>query len=149
MSCKQYGYGYYINCIQAAMVRHMNNALKAFDLTKSQEEILRFLRFTDKEHVSQRDIEQFFHISNPTVTGILNRLEEKGYIRRICSPKDKRVRYIESTPKADELTKVIHDNVKIMEQKMSHGLSEEEKEELFVLLEKVKDNVIRKENVNV
>ena len=58
-----------------------------------------YLHFTDKNPVIQKDIEEHFHISNPTVTGILNRLEQKGFIERKQSLKDKRVRTIVLTKK--------------------------------------------------
>ena len=54
----------------------MNEGLKKYDLTKSQRDVLGYLHFTDKDPVIQKDIEEHFHISNPTVTGILNRLEQ-------------------------------------------------------------------------
>ena len=72
----------------------MNEGLKKYDLTKTQRDILGYLHFTDKNPVIQKDIEEHFHISNPTVTGILNRLEQKGFIERKQSLKDKRVRTI-------------------------------------------------------
>ena len=33
-----------------------------------------------KEEVNQRDVERGLSLKNPTVTGLLKRLEEKGYI---------------------------------------------------------------------
>ena len=107
--------------------------------------MLRFLRWTKLEKVSQKDIEEFYHISNPTVTGILNRLEQKGYIRRVISESDKRVHYIESTEKALELEKAVQRSVKLIEAKLVEGLQPDEKEMLFILLEKVTNNVIEKE----
>lgn len=38
----------------------MNEQLKEFDLTKSQLDILRFLKYVKKDHVNQKDIEEFF-----------------------------------------------------------------------------------------
>ena len=81
-------------------------------------------------------------MSNPTVTGILNRLEQKGYIRRIQSQKDKRVHYIEATEKAMEFQKVVNKNVRDFESKISGNLTAQEQETLFVLLEKVAKNLI-------
>ena len=142
MDKRKYGYGFYFKCIQSAIEKNMNETLKVFDLTASQEKVLRFLRWTKLKRVSQKDIEEFYHISNPTVTGILNRLEQKGYIRRIQSQKDKRVHYIEATQKATEFQKVVNKNVREFESKISGNLTPEEQETLFVLLEKVAKNLI-------
>ena len=84
----------------------MNEGLKKYDLTKTQRDILGYLHFTDKNPVIQKDIEEHFHISNPTVTGILNRLEQKGFIERKQSLKDKRVRTIVLTKKLDNRNQV-------------------------------------------
>ena len=86
--------GFYLSLIKKKMDKHMNEGLKKYDLTKTQRDILGYLHFTDKNPVIQKDIEEHFHISNPTVTGILNRLEQKGFIERKQSLKDKRVRTI-------------------------------------------------------
>lgn len=147
MNRRKYGYGFYFKCIQSSIEKHMNETLKDFDLTMSQEKVLRFLRWTKLEKVSQKDIKEFYHISNPTVTGILNRLEQKGYIRRVISDSDKRVHYIESTEKALELEKAVQRSVKLIEAKLVEGLQPDEKEMLFILLEKVTNNVIEKEEV--
>ena len=118
MNNRKYGYGFYFRCIQSQLEKAMNEQLKEFDLTKSQLDILRFLKYVKKDHVNQKDIEEFFHISNPTVTGLLNRMEQKGYVVRIHSPDDKRI-------------------------------SQEERNLLFKLLAKVKDNLIKEEENHV
>ena len=56
-----------------------------YDLTKSQIDVLRILRFSNHP-LCQKDIQDFLHVTNPTVTGLLNRLESKGLIKRICDP---------------------------------------------------------------
>ena len=81
--------GFILVLIKKKMDKHMNEGLKKYDLTKSQRDVLGYLHFTDKEVVIQKDIEEHFHISNPTVTGILNRLEQKGFIERKLNQKIK------------------------------------------------------------
>ena len=98
--------GFYLSLIKKKMDKHMNEGLKKYDLTKTQRDILGYLHFTDKNPVIQKDIEEHFHISNPTVTGILNRLEQKGFIERKQSLKDKRVRTIVLTKKLDNRNQV-------------------------------------------
>ena len=55
--------------------------------------------------MNQKDIEKELDISNPTVTGILNRLEVKGLITRVPCRHDARAKNIEVTEKALELDK--------------------------------------------
>ena len=110
--------GFYLSLIKKKMDKHMNEGLKKYDLTKTQRDILGYLHFTDKNPVIQKDIEEHFHISNPTVTGILNRLEQKGFIERKQSLKDKRVRTIVLTKKEQDLHEDIENQICLMESKL-------------------------------
>ena len=49
-----------------------------FQLTSMQVRILGFLIKHDDREINPRDLEHYFRISKPTVTGVLKRLEEKG-----------------------------------------------------------------------
>ena len=65
-----------------------NRLLSEYDLTLSQLELQHFL-FTQQEKgipVNQRSIEEMLHLKNPTVTGILKRLESKGFVVRVNDP---------------------------------------------------------------
>lgn len=149
MNNRKYGYGFYFRCIQSQLEKAMNEQLKEFDLTKSQLDILRFLKYVKKDHVNQKDIEEFFHISNPTVTGLLNRMEQKGYVVRVHSPDDKRIRYIQITDKVEDIDKKIKKHIDYSEGVIAKGLSQEERNLLFKLLAKVKDNLIKEEENHV
>ena len=94
---------------QANLLHQMqlNQIFKEFDLTASQTFSLIYLfeaKRAQKE-VNQKDIEREMDVSNPTVTGILNRLEHKGLIERVECPSDARVRNIVVTEKALEIDK--------------------------------------------
>ncbi|WP_415966981.1 MarR family winged helix-turn-helix transcriptional regulator [Faecalitalea cylindroides] len=149
MNNRKYGYGFYFRCIQSQLEKAMNEQLKEFDLTKSQLDILRFLKYVKKDRVNQKDIEEFFHISNPTVTGLLNRMEQKGYVVRIHSPDDKRIRYIQITDKVEDIDKKIKKHIDYSEGVIAKDLSQEERNLLFKLLAKVKDNLIKEEENHV
>lgn len=133
--------GFYFSLIKKKMDKHMNEGLKKYDLTKSQRDVLGYLHFTDKEVVIQKDIEEHFHISNPTVTGILNRLEQKGFIERKHNPKDKRVRAIVLTQKEQDLHEDIENQIRIMESKFSDVLGEEKRKYLLEILKELAQNL--------
>lgn len=145
MNNRKYGYGFYFRCIQSQLEKSFNEQLKEFDLTKSQLDILRYLKYTKKDHINQKDIEDFFHISNPTVTGLLNRMEQKGYLIRKQSSSDKRIRYIEATERTEDIEKKIKKQIHHFESVISKGFTPEEKNQLFMLLAKVKDNLLEEE----
>lgn len=141
----KFGYGYYFRRIDQSLKRTIDDLLIESDLTKSQEDILRFLLIHENESIIQKDIENFYHISNPTVTGLLNRLEAKGFIIRELSQEDKRVRTIKITEKAKAVqNKIIH-SINDFETSLVKDFSEEEKAMLFQFLEKVSKNLEQEE----
>ena len=62
-----------MHCLKSADSRSI-----FFIFYSSQQEILFYLGFHEGEPIHQREIEKWFHLKNPTVTGILNRLEENA-----------------------------------------------------------------------
>ena len=65
-------------------------------------------------------------ISNPSVTGILNRLEHKGLIHRVASTKDARVKNIVVSEQALELDKILREKFKENEEELVTALNDEE-----------------------
>lgn len=89
------------------MRENRNKDVESLGLTWRQADVLFFLIAHKGEPVNQVMIEREFHLSNPTVTGILKRLEQKGFIRRITHENDRRCKYIEVTPKTEDLDQEI------------------------------------------
>lgn len=73
--------GFLFKQINNVYEKDINNQLKGIGITSSQCEVLNYLFRCDKEEVNQKDIEKALSLKNPTVTGILQRLDEKGYIQ--------------------------------------------------------------------
>ena len=76
-----------------------NQELAKFDLTSTQFRTLTYLSHQPPLTVRQCDLEVFFSKSNPAVTGILNNMEQKDLIRRVCNPADGRSKVLELTEK--------------------------------------------------
>lgn len=126
---------------QANLLHQMqlNQIFKEFDLTASQTFSLIYLfeaKRAQKE-VNQKDIEREMDVSNPTVTGILNRLEHKGLIERVECPSDARVRNIVVTEKALGIDKQLQIKFREAEEELIASLSEKEADELQRLLKKI------------
>ena len=139
------GYGYYIKHINMQFSALVDEELKEFNLTRSQEDVLRFLHEHRSETIIQKDIEEFFHISNPTVTGLLNRLEQKGFIKRVPSDKDKRIKMIQPTEEIEKHFRDILNALRKVEGYMTKDFNEEELETFFYLLQKANNNLKKEE----
>mgnify|MGYP000960971883 CR=1 FL=1 len=73
--------GLLVKFINGRVVNKINKNLSKFNLTRVQHEILCFIDKNEHEgDVFQKDIEKCLKLTNPTVTGIVKRLEEKEMI---------------------------------------------------------------------
>lgn len=117
----------------------LNTMFAEFDLTGVQVFALIFLFKAHEQNrtVYQKDIEKEMDISNPTVTGILNRLEAKGLIQRVASHRDARAKSIIVTKKALELDKTLKKKFQENEAQLISSLTKEEAENLEVYLKKI------------
>ena len=76
----------------------MDQALSGMDLTFSQGHIMGYLAYCDTPPCA-KDIEDRFHLSHPTVSGLLARLEKKEFIALREDPDDRRRKLVYILPK--------------------------------------------------
>ncbi len=134
--------GRMIKIISNYMDKDCNNDLSEINMTRSQMGTLIYLKKCKERNieVNQVDIEKEFELKNPTVTGLLNRLEDKGYINRVSSNKDKRYKKIELTASGVEIVDNGKAKAEKLEEKLVSNLSTSEKNELKKLLIKIIEN---------
>ena len=114
-----------------------NQELAIFDLTSTQFRTLMYLSHQPPLTVRQCDLEVFFSKSNPAVTGILNNMEQKDLIRRVCNPADGRSKVLEITEKGLALLPQLDAYRGWMDKLLTENMTEEEKAILIVLLKKM------------
>ncbi len=136
------GIGRMIKVISNYMDKSCNNDLSQINMTRSQMGTLIYLHKCKNKNieVNQVDIEKEFKLKNPTVTGILNRLEDKGYIMRVSSNKDKRYKKIELTSSGVKIVENGKSKAEKLEDELVSNLSQSEKEKLRELLIKMVEN---------
>ena len=120
-------YGHYIKILHWQFEQTVSNALSEMDLTAAQGHIMGFLSH-QKEPPCSRDIEEAFHLSHPTVSGLLSRLEKKGFIEFRPDPDDRRCKRISVLPKGHDGNETIHRIIQENEAKVVEGFTDEEKE---------------------
>ena len=76
-----------------------------------------------------------------TVNGVLDRMEEKGLVRRSVSGSDARRRLITLTEKGAEQQALFEQSFLDTEEAMVRGFSQEEREALLSLLDRVIQNL--------
>ena len=95
--------GFVVKQINNLYEKDLNEKLKKLGVTSSQCAVLNYLFHTNKDEVNQRDVERALSLKNPTVTGILKRLDEKGFVLCVPNAKDKRRKNIYLTEKAYDI----------------------------------------------
>lgn len=128
--------GLLLKCINNKIICSLNKELEVFDITLMQAEVLGYMYTHHKEQdIFQKQIEEFFNSSNPTITGILKRLEAKNLIERRPSATDGRYKKLTLTDKGVRLINQLAElGPKRLEVKITKKLSGEEKDELERLL---------------
>ncbi len=117
--------------------KELNRRLRMLGLTSSQCEVLDYLFSSNKEAVTQHDIERALSLKNPTVTGLLKRLDEKGFILVVPDPDDKRCKNVFLTEKAYDIQRRMEEERKEMDKMLTLGMTRREVDALNKMLEKV------------
>ena len=133
--------GFLVKQINNVFEKELNERLKDIGITSSQCAVLDYLFHTSKEEVSQRDVEKNLNLKNPTVTGILRRLDEKGYILCVPNAHDKRKKNIYLTEKAYDIQRRMEADRRKLDRELTRGLTKREVEALRKNLEKLLYNM--------
>ena len=138
--CNRNEIGMLIKQISFQMRTHADMDLRKCDLTWSQAHLLRHLA-KEEGQMSQKQIEKELEISHPTVVGLVQRLETKGFVESFSDEKDRRVKMVRLTERALEHWHFMEERFREKEKIMTGGMSEEEVQELIRLLRKLHANL--------
>lgn len=130
-----------IKRISNAMDRKRTVDLEDLGLTSSQGLVLGYLARHAGEAVCPADVCRHFGLSQPTVTGILQRLEAKGFLARAEDPADRRRRRLAPTEKALACHEWVKQRFIETERLLTEGLTEAEQAQLLVLLDRLIANM--------
>ena len=90
--------------------RHLKNALdkrlNAYDITASQFSVLNQI-YNRNGQITSAEIASILESDRPTISGMVNRLEQKKLLKKVVNPKDKRSAYLQLDPKTMELVETL------------------------------------------
>lgn len=133
--------GFMIKQINNVYEKDLNERLRTIGITASQCAVLDYLFHTSREEVSQRDVERALNLKNPTVTGLLKRLDEKGYILCVPNANDKRKKNIYLTEKAYDIQRRMENDRRKLDRELTRGMTKREVAALRKNLEKLLYNI--------
>lgn len=125
----EFSFHYLLMANQAILHKKLLSKLKETELTLGQPKVLDYL----KEHdgASQKEIALNCHIEPPSLTSILNRMEEKGMIMRTILNGNRRSSYIFLTESGKKLQLAVDDAFFSLEQTAFHNIPDFEKEQFM------------------
>ena len=140
MECGDTDVGFLLKQISNAMGRRANHGLK--DVTISQLRVMIFLAKQPPLTCFQRDVERSFNVSHPTVTGLIKRLEAKGYVQVCPGRQDRRCKELQLTAEGEAMLQQAAAHRAAMERQLCRGLSAEEMAQLRRMLGRLYQNAL-------
>lgn len=119
---------YLLTTAQHSVFLKMTEKLSVFDLTPVQYAVLYCLWENDKK--SPKEIAERLKLENSTISGILERMEKKGLIKRMISKEDRRFIQIMLTEKGAALEEDVLAAVDEVNEEVMSVFSKEECENL-------------------
>lgn len=132
--------GYFFKLIDNRLKANADAGLSKHGLTFAQSRILRFLA----EHggqATQKEIEDYAHVSHPTVVGIVTRMEQGGFLTTCTDPADKRNKIVSLTDKAKDINLEIRRSIDMSEREILKSFTDEETEQLRGYLTRICENL--------
>lgn len=131
-----------IKAVNTLFERELDNQLSARtdvpNLTGAQARLLGYLLTHAETIVYQRDLENIFHLSRPTINGLVKRLRENNFITVFPSSEDKRFKQVQLTKTTREQMEAHQkdfENIFVrIEGQMTKGMTENDVETFRILL---------------
>ena len=133
-------FGHRLRILHWCTEQAVTAALTEMELTAAQGRILGYLAMK-KTAPCPKDIEEQFHLSHPTVSGLLARLEKKGFIELRSDETDRRCKRIYLAQKGKDCNTTMYQTICDTENRLIEGFSPEEKEQFFSYLSRAIDNM--------
>lgn len=133
-------YGHLVRILHWCSDQAMTRALEEMELTSAQGRILGYVSHCPHPPCP-RDVEEAFQLSHPTVSGLLSRLEQKGFLALRPDPDDRRCKRIHIQPKGLQCQELMHRTIQENEERMVQNFTEEEQALFRTLLQRAIENM--------
>ena len=130
-----------ISCVMRQAVReHRKKAEAGTDLcalTLTQLHYLHAVR--ELERPTFRDLVEKFQVKKSTVTAIVQKLVQKGYVYKCQSQEDLRVYHIHLAPKGEQLIQLEDEGYRYFAKQLTACLDETERKQFAMMLQKMNE----------
>ena len=110
-----------VSCTAQEIANFVERALKEFDISREQLSVIHYLDTAEADKMTVTELRETLIDDSPNVSRILNKMVEKGLVRKERQSDDQRVVYISLTEKGKKLhdqadRKITGHNVKLSSQ---------------------------------
>jgi DNA-binding MarR family transcriptional regulator len=122
--------------------------LKPYLLSETQYNVLRILRGAGKDGASCKEIGRRLVARDPDITRLMDRLEQRGLVRRERAKEDRRVVAHALTGAGLELVNELDRPIEALNRRVMQHMKAEKLRELIALLEEVRAGKLQLERIN-
>ncbi len=127
--------------ISERIEKHVNQKVKKHSLTLTQARVIGYLVHKEFHSATQKELEDSFEVSHPTIVTILGSMQSKGLVECRFDAKDKRTKMVYLAWGDDALYEEIKAGVNAIETQLLRGFSEEESAQFENFLERAYKNM--------
>ncbi len=130
-----------IKMVDNVATSEITKLLSKLNITATQGSILGYILSRENGTLYPRDLEERFRLSRPTITGILKRLTNSGFIELIPDEDDRRYKHITATDKARNVRDEMDVNMRKHRSRIFKNISEEDQDVVYRVLETILSNI--------
>ena len=134
--------GFLLHDVARLMRKRFEQNARGLGLTRSQCQVLAHL--ARNEGIQQGNLAEILEVEPITLTRIVDKLEEGGFVDRRAHPTDRRIRQLYLTKKAHPLLSEIFAIGAVTRGEAFEGVPDAERERLFAILSSMKANLLSK-----
>ena len=112
-----------------------------YDLQYVQSGIIKYIKENPQKDIFPRDIVKRFCLTRSTVAGILQKMEQNGYIEMQSYSGDARLKKIVLTERGDEVSDLVKEQIRKMECLLVKDMTADDIDCLFRLTQKIRENL--------
>ena len=131
--------GYSIAMTNRALRKALDTELEHYGITFSQWQVLAGLALEGE--TSQVKLAELIGVEGPTLVRTLDRMEQKGWIKRKVSSRDRRQKLISPTKKVEGVWKKMTECAHGVRDEAVNGISSKDVADLQKLLKKIRENL--------
>ncbi len=128
----------HISSIYRNTNRYLDISLEDKQIGAGQQFFLTYIY--ENKGITMYDLAKIGNFDKGTVTKAVQKLTEFGYVTSQTDEKDKRVKHLYATEKAEEILHRVYGIRNIWKKKVTKGLSEEEIDTVSKILDKMSEN---------